>query len=372
MTSAILVCDLQYGSTGKGLLAGHLAKTEKPDVVACAFTPNAGHTFIDSDGTKYIHSMIPNGIVSPRLEHIMIGPGAVIDFELMKKELTVAKIIHHKNITLHIHPMAGVLHPRYIEEEKDLVRIGSTMKGTSGALIAKIRRDPKEESTVWTLHETVWERFTDFVTDLGIRVSLNRIFYNQAMDYAQLILLEGAQGYSLSLDSRFWPYVTSKNVTPRQIEIDCALPGRIKPHIWGTLRTLPIRVANRMDKSGTVLGTSGPGYPDQEEISWDSLGLEPELTTVTKLPRRVFTFSRHQIIDAARACGPDSLFLNFCNYIQNRPPEGGGIDSELFNLIEDIETICMRRSRTGHGKVHLLGWGPTINDLGAYSEARAW
>ena len=38
---AYMIIDLQYGSTGKGLLAGYLAETMQPDVLAAAWMPNA-------------------------------------------------------------------------------------------------------------------------------------------------------------------------------------------------------------------------------------------------------------------------------------------------------------------------------------------
>ena len=78
MTKAYMILDLQFGSTGKGLLAGYLAKTKQPDVVVTAWGPNAGHTYIDEDGREYIHRMLANGIVSPKLKTVLIGPGSVL------------------------------------------------------------------------------------------------------------------------------------------------------------------------------------------------------------------------------------------------------------------------------------------------------
>ena len=46
---AYMILDLQFGSTGKGLLAGFLAKSRQPDVVITAWGPNAGHTYIDEN-----------------------------------------------------------------------------------------------------------------------------------------------------------------------------------------------------------------------------------------------------------------------------------------------------------------------------------
>ena len=81
-----MILDLQFGSTGKGLLAGYLAKMRSPDVVVTAWGPNAGHTYIDSDGRHFIHRMLANGIVSPNLKAVLIGPGSVIDLDALEQE----------------------------------------------------------------------------------------------------------------------------------------------------------------------------------------------------------------------------------------------------------------------------------------------
>jgi adenylosuccinate synthase len=110
--------------------------------------------------------------------------------------------------------------------------------------------------------------------------------------------------------------------------------------VYGVCRTFPIRVNNRG-------GYSGPCYVDQEEINWKDVGVEPELTTVTKLPRRIFTFSEMQIRDAVRMNGVDQVFLNFANYCFDA---GYGLD----DIIAKIEK---------YAPVSWLGYGPSITDV---------
>ena len=52
MEAMDIVIDLQYGSTGKGLIVGFLAEEHKYDTVVTAWAPNAGHTYINRDGRK--------------------------------------------------------------------------------------------------------------------------------------------------------------------------------------------------------------------------------------------------------------------------------------------------------------------------------
>ena len=78
MQKITMVIDLQYGSTGKGLLAGYLAETTCPDTIITAWAPNAGHTYIDRAGRKYIHTHLANGIVSPFCKRVFLGPGSMM------------------------------------------------------------------------------------------------------------------------------------------------------------------------------------------------------------------------------------------------------------------------------------------------------
>ena len=58
-----VVVDLEYGSTGKGLIVGKIAEDEAPDTVITAWAPNAGHTYISKTVRKFIHTVLANSIV---------------------------------------------------------------------------------------------------------------------------------------------------------------------------------------------------------------------------------------------------------------------------------------------------------------------
>lgn len=348
MTKAYMILDLQFGSTGKGLLAGYLAQMKCPDVVVTAWGPNAGHTYIDQDGREYIHRMLANGIVSPNLETVLIGPGSVLDIDCLMREIVSCKdLLIGKNIV--IHPAAVVVTEKHREIEKRNVKIGSTMKGTGAAVISRIERDPDNNPTAIDAIPFKW---LDAVAQMGINICVNDGLYDLAIKEAKIIQIEGAQGYSLSIYHGFYPYCTSRDVTPAQVMADTAMPFSIIPEVYGTLRTFPIRVANRFNEDGVMVGTSGPGYPDQVELDWNEVGIKPELTTVTKLPRRIFTFSLDQLKEATYRCGPTKLFLNFANYIKPKQVE------ELIKQINFYSPEgCM---------VDWIGVGPTHDDVQSY------
>jgi adenylosuccinate synthase len=168
---------------------------------------------------------------------------------------------------------------------------------------------------------------------------------------SESVIVEGAQGFSLSMYHGQYPYVTSRDVTPWQVSADCGLPFSWASYIKviGTLRTFPIRVNNRD-------GSSGPCYPDQLELTWESLGLEPELTTVTKLPRRIFQFSQRQLDEALVHCGgywDTRLFLNFANYFKEEKEV-----SDLIRQIEKPHPLSLNPPR-----VVWVGYGPDDKDV---------
>lgn len=348
-----VIVDMQFGSCGKGLFAGYLAKRVEPDTIVTAWAPNAGHTYIEND-LKMVNIALPNGIVAPSVRRVLLGPGSVINPQVLLAELEQYDRFM-SNIQLIIHEHAAVVTEDHRQQEAAYAyAIGSTMKGVGAAVAHKIRRDPDSPNIAREmLRGTPLE---------GYVVSVEE--YNNILDKVDTILIEGAQGFSLSINQGFYPYTTSRDCTFQQLMVDCAIPRRgpiFGTTVHGVCRTYPIRVANRRDKDGNQIGWSGPHYPDQEEITWEALGMGPELTTVTRLPRRIFTFSVEQIRQAVRMNGINNVFLNFANYPMLRVEDiglgrrGPGLNGNLQQMIYAI-------NETG-ATVRWLGYGPDVFDI---------
>lgn len=303
-----LIMDFQYGSTGKGLIAGYLAKRENYDTVICAFATNAGHTYIDkAEGIHLMTQQLPTAaVVSKTVKNILLGPGSLIHMATLFHEIAVnEKALEGKRIM--IHPQAAVVEGYHAQHERDwhMSKIGSTGKGVGAAMVERIQRNPDNPNTVG--HRWAHTSFAQYVC--------TEDEYRDALLSSENVLIEGAQGFSLSLYHGQYPYTTSRDVTPWQILADCGVPYRWASyvHVIGSCRTFPIRVNNQD-------GTSGPHYSDQMELDWSEIkdgSIAPELTTVTKLKRRIFTFSQKQIQEAVFHCGGywnTRIFLNFANY----------------------------------------------------------
>ena len=329
MNKVDVLIGMQFGSEGKGLIAGHLACSGKYDTVVNVNMPNAGHTYIDKDGTEYMFKVLPNGAVSPYVKKVMIGPDSVFDPSRLLTEIGMVGSCLWNH--LYIHENATILRPEHVISEKKqkmVEKFGSTAQGSAEAMIDKIRR---EEHAVASFDPG---EFADCI--------VSEAEWQMLLRDSKKILLEGCQGWSLGLNSGFYPFCTSRDTTPGRLMSGARIPHHWADRIIGACRVHPIRVG----------GNSGPGYPDQTELTWEEINQAPEFTTVTNRQRRVFTFSRMQIADCIDYCGVTDVFLNFCNY---DPVLASSIKAEINGIGETLNNgVC---------RVRYTGWGPTENDV---------
>ncbi len=317
-----LVIDLQYGSTGKGLICGYLSETGDYDTAISANMPNAGHTYIDKFGTKYMTKVLPASFIGSNIKQVLIGPGSVFNPTRLLEEMLWLRT----DQTLRIHPNAVVLLPEHtVQERKRLTHIGSTQQGSAAAMVDKI----------WRTGAPIAKYALDGWPELKSLVC-GHSEWQIRLESSKGILAEGSQGFSLGINTQFYPYTTSRDCGPAAFLSNLGIPLGMLDQVIGTCRTLPIRVG----------GDSGDFYPDQEELSWEGLNLEPEYTTVTDRVRRVFTYSRMQIEEACWWCQPDLVFLNFANYMTEEQ------NAQIIAHIDEFSTV------------RWIGFGPTYQDVG--------
>ena len=334
-----VLVDLQFGSTGKGALAGFLGVKNGYEVVISANMPNAGHSAYSPDTNQlYVHKVLPSAIFGDRLRVLGIGPGAVFDEDRLVQEW--AKVCSYRSdLLLVVHEGAAVVRNHHREAEKaDLSRIASTMQGSSAAMIEKIQRKPG------VIAKDIKEPLTACAIRHGSFIVVNQKEWLRIMTTGGPVLLEGAQGYSLGINAGFYPYCTSRDCTVARVMADCGMPAKLLGKVYGCARVHPIRVGNTPD------GYSGDWYPDQEETTFEKLGVIAEKTTVTGRIRRVATFSRLQIEEAMAMTMPDEVFLNFAQYDLKATGEASKIIDEV-------------AKKLGCGNVTMAGWGPRPADI---------
>lgn len=322
----------QFGSEGKGLLASWLAANENYRQSITDAGPNAGHTAVLEDGTTVVTFHLPMTGVLNKDADIILSGGAIIDPDILRAEIdTMDHLGFNVSDRLYIHPKAAIIQPQHKDEEKaehSAVRnISSTMKGVGIAAAHKIMR---------TGITAAQHPFTQQFTRNGLEFMIE----------PENAIVEVAQGFSLGSNTPFYPYSTHRVCTPAQGLMNAGIPTTVEHEVYACLRMWPIRV-------GSLPGTtSGSVYPDQEETTWEKLGLEPQYTTVTNRMRRVFTFSRMQVQDMVKQTKPDHIFLNFCNHA---PQEL--VVSVADNIVSAYHNIW------GEAPNMLYGYGPKASDI---------
>jgi len=338
-----IIVDGQFGSTGKGALAAFLADTALSNdipqwggVISNA-GPNSGHTFYYVD-TKHVLKQLPSFAVYMSLagNHIPVylSAGAVIDPMILADEAN-----RYSNVPIFVHPLAAVVTDAEKDAEKQgpIAAVAGTRSGTGAAISRKIMRDPTAVFQDWeanhpgTMPKNVYVMSHDGWHNMKRQIMGQRFF------------MEISQGFSLGINQRFYPKCTSRECTVAQGLADAGLPPAAVSRTFMAVRTYPIRVGN-------VDGfDSGGHYRDQKEITWEELGVVPELTTVTQRVRRVFTWSQEQFEDALLANNPDFVFFNFVNYM-------GQVHAEDF-------AIRMGDMGLRYGFEPLWGYGPKVEDV---------
>lgn len=348
---------------GKGAISAHVGK--EYDIHVRVGAANAGHTVYTenrykltaSEKAKHVLQQLPCAAYTNPAADLVLGPGALISSEILATEISQNELWRRRHgldpLSLGIDWRAHVITSDHIRREQDTDladRIGSTStiarEGIGVATAARVMREA-ECCTAREYEESLlaMARNDHSAVYVGDMVE----FLHSASQ--SNILLEGTQGTGLSLTTGFPPYTTSRNTTASGLAADCGFgPGDIDKSII-VMRTFPIRVA----------GNSGPFYSDSEETTFEAIGVEPERTTVTKLVRRVATFSYEQVTDAVRLNrAPETeIALTFADYIcpqlYGQTKLAGMSIAETRRLTEFMANI---ESASVGVPIRMLGTGP--------------
>lgn len=254
-----------HGSEGKGGICGWLHSQHKYAWAARVGGPNAGHT-VWKDGKRYALQQLPVAAVMDPACGLIIAAGSEVDLEILFREINEVQkgTGHEVGGRLIVDETATILTPEHGATEA-AITTGTTGKGIGAA---RADRALRRAFLVGDLAEYQWNSETGSVAR-GDTQSMLR----DAAAAGDMILIEGAQGYGLGTHAGAYPFVTSGDCRAIDAMAACGLPP-MAAQVWVVLRTYPIRIA----------GNSGPL---KNETSWSELGLEPEITTVTKKIRRI-------------------------------------------------------------------------------------
>jgi|19_taG_2_1085344.scaffolds.fasta_scaffold34097_1 adenylosuccinate synthase len=350
-----VMLDGQFGSTGKGLFAGYVAKHNKINIAMTNAAPNAGHTYCDEKGTKFTCFHLPVSGVLQKDSLIYLCAGTIIDPAALADEMDQLDVSWDR---LRIHPRAAII------EKGDKIAEGagsateglaSTQKGCGHALSRKINRS--------AMLAKDWYADQEFIQEVDL---------SAACAEGKTIFMEVPQGMDLSLNGGLsYPHCTSREVSVSQALSDACVHPFLLGKVAVTMRTFPIRVGHIYQKvhgygnekvGEKIVGNSGPFYPDQKELAWCDVGVTPELTTVTKRKRRIASWSWTQYRKCMDRFRPNYVFLNFCNYFRSEKDF-----EEHLNKMDEI--------RSTKSAEFFTGFGPNVEDVYSPSETsleRLW
>ena len=333
----------QAGSESKGKLSGWLCDKNRPGLLVMTSSPNAGHTLITPSGEKKVSYHLPVGSVMCDCP-ILLGPASLINIDILRVEISSLGIDPRRII---LDPRASVITEEHIDHEilGGMSNIGSTLQGIGRCRTSKMNRKGNHVFAAGCID-------SDF-RKMNVLVEETVPILHDSLYMGKTVLCESTQGFDLDLEHGIHPvYCTSKMINTSMIAAESGIPPSKVGDVYGVIRPYPIRVNNRT-------GTSGPYY-GSIEITWDDIADRcggpdiSELTTTTKLPRRVFEFSWIRFHHFCRVCAPTHLCLQFANYLNwgdYCKREFDSLSEDTRGFISELEDYC-HVSHIGTGPGH--------------------
>jgi adenylosuccinate synthase len=338
----------QFGSEGKGKISAFITLKENIDICVRCGGPNSGHTFVDEKGENKILRQLPTGYVNPHTR-LLIPAGALIDPVVVKNEME----------SFGIHPSrVGIDEKCFVIRECDREteralglreRLSSTLCGVGAAVSRRVLRGANAVLARGVVEEYPW--LEDLLTDVSKEV-------NGAIDRDKKVLVEGTQGFGLSLyHSRYYPHTTSRDTSAASFLSEVGVSPRLVTEVVVVFRTFPIRVA------GAQAG------PLKDEITWEELREESgypcditEMTSVTKKIRRVGRFDWELARAAVRVNRPTRLAINGLDYFAY-----ANLGCTHANLLsERANAFVAELERELAVPVAYLGVGPSLDQVIAW------
>jgi adenylosuccinate synthase len=239
---AVVVVGAQWGDEGKGKIVDIYSQNADV-IVRYAGGANAGHTLV-VEGEKIIFRLIPSGALNPKT-HCVLGQGTVIDPGVLVVELAQLKkrgLFAPERFSISDRAHVVLPHHMLIDGLREARKgsIGTTKRGIGPCYEDKAARrgvrmgDLRDANKLKAKLEANLEAWQPVIAALGgtqptladihaqyvtfgrelaplIRDTARPV--QRAIETAQRVLLEGAQGALLDIDSGTYPFVTSSPTT---------------------------------------------------------------------------------------------------------------------------------------------------------------
>ena len=200
-----------WGDEGKGKIISYLALKDDIDFCVRTGSVNAAHT-VWFEGKKYALHMVPAAFLNPKTR-LLIAAGANVDVKIFFNELELTKVQGR----IAIDQNASIIEEKHSAQDKASAinkGIGTTGRGVGPALEERVRRTAKLAKDIPELKPYL----ADEVQEV-----------NDGLDSGKKVVLEGTQGFMLSLFlGGGYPYVTGRDTGASAIASEAGVgPTRV-------------------------------------------------------------------------------------------------------------------------------------------------
>ena len=328
MTSTVVVGGF-FGDEGKGKIISYLAIKDNPKIIVRGGAgPNAGHTIRDGDKVYKVR-MLPSGFLNKDAK-VMIGPGVVINPDILKKEIQDFNVSGRSFIDKH----CGIIEETHLTRDSKgelKEKIGSTGSGTGPANADRAMRVLKLAKDIDSL--------SSLVIDVPQAI-------NSALSANENVLVEGTQGTFLSLWHGTYPFVTSKDVTASGICADVGLGPTKVDEVIVVFKSYVTRV-------GTGPLENELSLEEAEKKGWSEFG------TVTGRQRRAANFDFDLARRAIMLNGATQICITKLDVLFPDCASKNSFD----DLSKDAKAFIKNIESELHTPVTIIGTGPDTIDV---------
>jgi len=182
-----------WGDEGKGKIISYLALKDKLDFCVRTGSVNAAHT-VWTEGKRYALHMVPAAFLQEKCR-LLTGAGANVHVGKFLEEVELTKVKGR----IGIDERASIIEEKHSVQDKTsahLKGLGTTGWGVGPAIEERVRRTAKLARDIPELKP--------FLADVPSEI-------NDGLDQNKKVLLEGTQGFLLSLYYGTYPYVTGRD-----------------------------------------------------------------------------------------------------------------------------------------------------------------
>ena len=201
-----------WGDEGKGKIISYLALKDNLDFCVRTGSVNAAHT-VWYENKKYALHMVPAAFINPKTR-LLIAAGSNVYVKTFFDEVALTQV---NNERIGIDQNASIIEEKHCEQDKASAvnkGIGTTGRGVGPALEERVRRTAKLAKDIPELKQYLADQITEV---------------NDGLDANKTVLLEGTQGFMLSLFlGGGYPYVTGRDTGASAIASEAGVgPTRV-------------------------------------------------------------------------------------------------------------------------------------------------